>query len=112
MFCVCRGKLSEGIDFKDKLCRGVIFIGIPKMSFGDPAHNQKELFMNKFHKQFKNDWQDIDAAKAVNQALGRAVRHKYDYGSIILIDQRYIRSTNSHDTTVTMNISSWIRTSW
>lgn len=27
-FVVCRGKLSEGIDFVDKACRGVIFIGI------------------------------------------------------------------------------------
>lgn len=29
MFCVCKGKLSEGIDFKDKLCRSVVFLGIP-----------------------------------------------------------------------------------
>jgi Rad3-related DNA helicase len=29
MFCVCKGKLSEGIDFKDKLCRSVMFIGVP-----------------------------------------------------------------------------------
>ena len=28
-FCVFRGKLSEGIDFKDDNCRAVIVVGIP-----------------------------------------------------------------------------------
>ena len=27
--------------------------------------------------------------KAVNQALGRVIRHKNDYGAIILIEERY-----------------------
>jgi Fanconi anemia group J protein len=29
LFCVYRGKLSEGIDFKDDYCRCVFSIGIP-----------------------------------------------------------------------------------
>lgn len=29
LFCVSRAKLTEGIDFKDKLCRGVIVLGVP-----------------------------------------------------------------------------------
>lgn len=29
MFCVCRGKISEGIDFADELARAVVVIGIP-----------------------------------------------------------------------------------
>ena len=29
MFAVCRGKVSEGIDFADELCRAVFLIGVP-----------------------------------------------------------------------------------
>lgn len=29
LFCVCRGKLSEGIDFSDEMARAVVVIGIP-----------------------------------------------------------------------------------
>lgn len=33
MFCVNKGKLTEGMDFKDKLCRSVIFLGVPFIYF-------------------------------------------------------------------------------
>lgn len=30
LFCYCRGNFSEGLDFADEECRGVIAVGIPK----------------------------------------------------------------------------------
>ena len=30
--------------------------------------------------------------KAVNQSIGRSIRHARDYASIVLVDQRYTRS--------------------
>lgn len=33
---VCRGKVSEGLDFADGLARGVIVTGIPYPPFKDP----------------------------------------------------------------------------
>jgi len=29
LFCYCRGRVSEGIDFKDEMARAVVLVGIP-----------------------------------------------------------------------------------
>lgn len=34
--CVCRGKLSEGIDFIDNAARAIFVIGIPYPNINDP----------------------------------------------------------------------------
>lgn len=36
-------------------------------------------------------WYTQQAIRAINQAVGRIVRHKSDYGSIVLIDQRFVQ---------------------
>ena len=33
--CVCKGKISEGIDFNDDMARGVVLVGIPFPSLAD-----------------------------------------------------------------------------
>ena len=34
------------------------------------------------------DWYSQQASRAVNQAVGRVIRHRYDYGAIIFLDER------------------------
>lgn len=34
------------------------------------------------------EWYVQQAARAVNQAVGRVIRHQHDYGAIILCDER------------------------
>lgn len=46
-------------------------------------------------------WYRLDAIRAVNQAIGRVIRHKDDYGAILLCDSRFKQNT--------ANISKWIR---
>ena len=41
------------------------------------------------------DWYQQQASRAVNQAVGRVLRHKDDYGAIILCDERYIYILNT-----------------
>lgn len=41
--------------------------------------------------------------KAVNQSIGRAIRHQRDFASIVLLDQRYARAP------VLAKLPAWIR---
>ncbi|KAH3848922.1 hypothetical protein DPMN_091307 [Dreissena polymorpha] len=36
------------------------------------------------------EWYKQQASRAVNQAIGRVIRHREDFGAIILCDTRYI----------------------
>jgi len=51
------------------------------------------------------DWYNQQATRAVNQAIGRVIRHRQDYGSIVLMDSRYTYSNNKSQ------ISKWLRDS-
>ncbi|MED6206845.1 hypothetical protein PIB30_030513, partial [Stylosanthes scabra] len=89
---VCRGKVSEGIDFSDDNARVVIIIGIPFPNINDIQVSLKKKY-NDMYKSSKNllsgsEWYCHQAFRALNQAAGRCIRHKLDYGAIILLDER------------------------
>lgn len=41
------------------------------------------------------DWYSQQASRAVNQAVGRVIRHRHDYGAIIFCDERFLFSASS-----------------
>jgi regulator of telomere elongation helicase 1 len=91
---VLRGKVSEGLDFKDENGRAVIIIGLPFPPYLDPRVVLKKEYLetnrNKENQlQTGQDWYNMEATRAVNQAIGRVIRHKDDYGAIFLCDQRF-----------------------
>ena len=111
-FGVCRGKASEGLDFSDRAGRAVVITGIPFAMMTDPKVRLKKEVMdtNVRNSRMKqptalgsnaNDkhtlaepltgdmWYVQQAMRAVNQAIGRVIRHKNDYGAIILCDERF-----------------------
>lgn len=105
---VSRGKVSEGIDFSDEKARAVISVGIPYPSFKDVQVTLKRNY-NDHHALDKgilrgDAWYDVQAFRALNQGLGRCIRHRKDWGAIILIDSRF-----QHTFRFRSMLSKWVR---
>ena len=93
-FAVCRGKVSEGLDFSDAKGRAVIVTGIPYPPFKDPKIILKKQYLQDQQSSSSNflsgsEWYNQQASRAVNQALGRVIRHRKDFGAILLCDERF-----------------------
>lgn len=105
---VCRGKVSEGLDFADNNGRAVIITGLPFPPLKDPKVILKKEYLNKNRTVQNelltgNEWYSLEASRAVNQAIGRVIRHRHDYGAILLCDQRFNYSNQKNQ------LSSWIQ---
>ncbi|KAL2332388.1 hypothetical protein Fmac_019969 [Flemingia macrophylla] len=96
-FAVCRGKVSEGLDFADHAGRAVVITGLPFATSNDPKVRLKREYLDQQSRPqgelFKiltgDEWYNQQASRAVNQAVGRVIRHRYDYGAIIFCDERF-----------------------
>lgn len=49
------------------------------------------------------EWYGQQSSRAVNQAIGRVIRHRHDYGAILLCDERFSRRD------VRQGLSAWLR---
>jgi Fanconi anemia group J protein len=100
MIAVYRGRASEGLDFSDNYARAVIAVGIPYPSIKDVQVDLKRKYNNTLCRQ-KNllngdEWYEIQAYRAINQGLGRCIRHRKDWGAIILVDDRYFKNPQKY----------------
>ncbi|XP_075702336.1 regulator of telomere elongation helicase 1 [Rhinoderma darwinii] len=110
-FAVCRGKASEGLDFADCNGRGVIITGLPFPPRMDPRVILKMQFLDEMRRtqgstgKFLSgqEWYRQQASRAVNQAIGRVIRHRQDYGAIFLCDHRFSNSDSR------AQLPSWVR---
>lgn len=70
---VCRGKVSEGLDFCDGNGRAVIITGLPYPPSRDPRVLEKQRYLedNQKDPHFKGltgqQWYRLEATRAVNQ---------------------------------------------
>eukprot|EP00466_Bigelowiella_natans_P014652 jgi/Bigna1/67409/fgenesh1_pg.3_\ len=130
---VCRGKISEGIDFSDGDARAVLIVGIPYPNLKDQQIVAKRAYNDRVRRETPGSkisggrWYELQAFRAVNQAIGRCIRHKRgkirvftlyildlysnlysadrsDYGAIFLIDKRFEQNN------VLASLSRWFRT--
>ena len=91
-FAVCRGKVSEGLDFANKNGRVVVITGLPYPPKMDAKVELKMQFLDQNVSKGKlsgRQWYSQQASRAVNQAVGRVIRHNKDYGAILLCDVRF-----------------------
>lgn len=109
LIAVCRGKVSEGLDFSDDNARAVITVGIPFPNVKDLQVELKRQY-NDHHSKSRGllpgrQWYEIQAYRALNQALGRCIRHKNDWGALILVDDRFNNNPNRYIS----GLSKWVR---
>ncbi|KAK8294061.1 hypothetical protein V6Z12_D06G229900 [Gossypium hirsutum] len=113
-FAVCRGKVSEGLDFADHAGRAVVITGMPFATRTDPKVRLKREYLDlqaqspregcKMIKLLSGEeWYNQQASRAVNQSVGRVIRHRHDYGAIIFCDERFAQSSRQSQ------ISVWIQ---
>ncbi|KAL3217802.1 hypothetical protein MRX96_050920 [Rhipicephalus microplus] len=109
LLAVCRGKVSEGLDFADNSARAVVTIGIPFPNVKDIQVDLKRKYNDQQLKSGRqvmagNSWYETQAFRALNQALGRCIRHREDWGALIIIDHRFSQQPKFQNA-----LSKWIR---
>ncbi|KAK0648307.1 DNA repair helicase [Cercophora newfieldiana] len=115
LLSVVGGKMSEGINFSDRLGRCVVIVGLPYPNINSPewkarieyiesstmsrllSENEQEqggsakptIQVQAVAKQVARDFYENACMRAVNQSIGRAIRHRNDYAAIVLVDRRF-----------------------
>lgn len=112
LLSVLGGKLSEGINFADDLGRCVVVVGLPFPNMESPDLKMKMQYLDRKALErgepkgkASKEYVENVCMRSVNQAIGRVIRHKDDWASIILFDARYA------DARIQGKLPGWIRTS-
>lgn len=129
LLAVCRGKVSEGLDFKGRKARAVFVVGIPFPSFTDTRVKLKQEFNDGARQRQQqrqqqggaaaaasgsalvlpgHSWYQQQGYRAYNQAIGRCIRNLTDYGAILLVDARF-HSINENFGRHRGQLSRWLR---
>ncbi|XP_028941491.1 ATP-dependent DNA helicase DDX11-like, partial [Antrostomus carolinensis] len=108
LLSVVGGKMSEGINFSDELGRCVVMVGMPYPNIKSPELQEKMTWLDKTMPRAAGQAPSrvlIEnlCMKAVNQSIGRAIRHQKDFASILLLDHRYARPATFN------KLPQWIR---
>lgn len=83
-----RGRLAEGVDLKNQLCRVLILLGLPLKDSRHPTVASRVSFLESQGYKRKQQLQD-EALVNVNQTIGRGLRSAQDYCVYVLCDERY-----------------------
>ncbi|KAN0101688.1 DNA repair helicase [Hyaloscypha variabilis] len=107
LLSVVGGKMSEGINFSDALGRCVLIVGLPypniasasiqaKMEYIESSTRERlgkegmaKVEVERKAKEEAREWYENACMRAVNQSIGRAIRHKADYAAVVMVDGRF-----------------------
>lgn len=127
LLSVVGGKMSEGINFSDRLGRCVIIVGLPfpninsaewkaKIEYIESStllrlqsqalDEDRKLSKEEAEKRSKEEGREFyenACMRAVNQSVGRAIRHREDYAAILMVDKRFSNQR------VKAKLPGWIR---
>ena len=113
LLSVVGGRLSEGINFSDNLARAVMLIGLPyPNAFSGEIISKRKFIEDQVMERTNDKRQAMEATRdfyenicmrAVNQSVGRSIRHRHDYATIYLFDKRYLK------TSIQSKLSDWIK---
>lgn len=101
--------MSEGINFSDALGRCVVIVGLPFPNIMSAEWKAKTSYieastierlekseekigkeeMNRRAKEQGREYYENACMRAVNQSVGRAIRHRGDYAAIVMVDRRF-----------------------
>ncbi|XBJ23479.1 hypothetical protein VPH35_001612 [Triticum aestivum] len=140
LLAVVGGKISEGINFSDGMGRCVLMVGLLYPSpddielmetikhignystssvIGDdkPFNGNDECklepgfdVLRKSGKSGREYYENL-CMKAVNQSIGRAIRHVNDYAAMLLVDSRYAHTSSSRGFSCPVEkLPQWIKT--
>jgi chromosome transmission fidelity protein 1 len=113
LLSVIGGKMSEGINFSDALGRGVVVVGLPFPNIQSAEWKAKLEYIEQATvlrggssadgKAAAREFYENACMRAINQSIGRAIRHKGDYATIVMLDRRYNTSR------IQEKLPGWIR---
>lgn len=121
LLSVVGGKMSEGINFSDGLARAVFMVGLPFPNLMSAEIIAKRKYIeqsvsDKMKAKGSSAKEALEAARgaardfymniclrAVNQSVGRAIRHANDYACIFLLDERFGKPE------IQKKLSKWMR---
>lgn len=140
LLAIVGGKVSEGINFSDGMGRCIVMVGLPYPSPADIELMERIKHIEGFDTssgkntkfQAERSWYNGDAQagldilksckhrgkqyyenlcmKAVNQSIGRAIRHINDYAAILLVDKRYTYDPSERSSSQSTNkLPQWIK---
>ncbi|KAH7447640.1 hypothetical protein KP509_01G114900 [Ceratopteris richardii] len=129
LLSIVGGKMSEGINFSDGMGRCVVMVGLPYPSPSDPELMERMNFIDQISHSLTaskitddgllplqtgysgREYYENLCMKAVNQSIGRAIRHIGDYAAILLVDARYTASSSasSAPSRQASKLPSWIK---